>query len=46
MAHWVGAQGQTNSPKMRKHALIVTSLPENPQSKSFFKSAVDDLLNP
>ena len=34
MAHWVGAQGQVNSPKMQKHALNVTSPSENLKSKT------------
>jgi len=42
MAHWVGAQGQVNSPKMQNHALIVTSLSESPKPKGkiFFSFAV------
>jgi len=34
MAHWVGAQGLVKLvKKLRKHALIVTSLTENPKKK-------------
>jgi len=35
MTHWVGAQGQVNSSKLQKHALIVTSPSENPNRKIF-----------
>jgi len=34
MANWVGAQCQVKlAQKLRKHALIVTSSPENPKRK-------------
>jgi len=33
MAHWVSTQGQVNTLKMQKHALIVTSPSDNPKPK-------------
>jgi len=49
LAHWIGAQGQIKlAKKLREHALILTSPPENPKPKTkiFFQSQLEDLLNP
>ena len=38
MAHWIGAQGQSNLWKIKKHPHFVTSPHENskPKSKKYF----------
>ena len=49
MGQWVRAHGQVKVAKIWKHALIVTSPPENAKLKTkniFFLSQLEDLLNP